>query len=319
MERLNYTRARMARLLNMSVDELVHEEEHGVFSGHGPRDRYSAQELSLYRSLSGRRPPRAALRRQLFLNFKGGTGKTSLSVSYGHRLAELGHRVLLVDLDSQGHATKCLGYDGENFDYTLYDVLVKRVPLKEARLETPLVELHLIPANLRMSTIDVALMPMANREQRFRRALREIEDEYEYIIMDAPPSFGLMNLAAIVAAQDLFVPVLPDFLSFHGLKLLFETLDDVENDLDHVLERIRIVLNQYNPTTRIARAARDALEKHYGDFLLPVVVRQCTKFAQASSEGMPIFAYDPDSKAATDIQKVIDATLESSDSRGRRP
>jgi chromosome partitioning protein len=199
--------------------------------------------------------------------------------------------------------------DGETFPSTLYDVLVKKLPLKEARVETPLSELHLVPANLRMATIDLALMPMANREQRFRRALSEVEDEYEFIIMDAPPSFGLMNLLAIVAAQDLFVPVLPDFLSFHGLKLLFETLDDVEDDLDHALERILIVINQYNPTTKIARAAREALQKHYGDYLMPSVIRQCTKFAQASSEGIPVFAYDPESKAAADIQTLIHQTL----------
>lgn len=310
MEKVRYSRTRIATLLGLTLEELDRDEqEGGVFAGHGPKDAYGARDLSLYRSLSGRRPARRALRRQLFLNFKGGTGKTSLSVSYGHRLAELGHRVLVVDLDSQAHATKCLGYDGENFRYTLYDVLVQKVPIKEARVETPLAELHLIPSNLRMATIDVALMPMSNREHRFRKALAEIESEYEFIIMDAPPAFGLMNLGAIVAAQDLFIPVLPDFLSFHGLKLLFETLDDVSSDLDHELERISIVVNQFNPTTKIARAAREALHKHYGDFLLSNVIRQCTKFAQASSEGVPIFAYDPDSKAATDMQALIDGTL----------
>jgi chromosome partitioning protein len=308
MEKVKYTRARLASLLGLSAHELAREEESGVFAEHGSKDVYTARELSLYRSLSNRRGRRGPLRRQLFLNFKGGTGKTSLSVTYGYRLAELGHRVLLVDLDSQGHATKCFGYDGETFPHTLYDVLVKKVPLKEARVETALSELHLVPANLRMATIDLALMPMANREHRFRRALAEVEDEYEYIIMDAPPSFGLMNLLAIVAAQDLFVPVLPDFLSFHGLKLLFETLDDIEDDLDHTLERIMIVINQYNPTTKIARAAREALQKHYGDYLMTGVVRQCTKFAQASSEGVPVFAYDPESKAAADIQKMIEQT-----------
>jgi chromosome partitioning protein len=310
MEHVSYTRARLAKLLGLSLAALDREEQEGSLAGQGgPRESYGSRELSLYRSLSGCRPERRSLRRQLFLNFKGGTGKTSLSVAYSHRLAELGHRVLVVDLDSQGHATKCLGYEGENFPHTLYDVLIKKVPLKEARVETPLGELHLVPANLRMATIDVALMPMANREQRFRRALAEVEHEYEFIVMDAPPSFGLMNLGAIVAADDLFVPVLPDFLSFHGLKLLFETLDDVEDDLDHQLERILIVLNQYNPTTKIARAAREALQKHYGDYLAPGVIRQCTKFAQASSEGVPVFAHDPDSKAAHDVQALIDHTL----------
>src|SRR5213078_3373194 len=107
-----------------------------------------------------------------------------------------------------------------------------------------------LPANLGMSTIDLALMPMAGREHKLKRALEGVSGRYEFVIMDAPPSFGLLNLNAIIAADDLLVPVLPDFLSFHGLKLLFETLGQLEDDLNHRLQRIRIVLNQYNPTTR---------------------------------------------------------------------
>ena len=133
--------------------------------------------------------------------------------------------------------------------------------------------------------------------------------DYEFIVLDAPPAFGLLNLNAIMAADDLFVPVLPDFLSFHGLKLLFETLDDLAEDLGHRLERIFVVINQFNPTTNIAKMAKEALEQHYAEYLLPTVVRQCTKFAQASGEGRPIFAFDPTSKGAADVQTLIDQTL----------
>jgi chromosome partitioning protein len=309
LSELGYSRKRFAELLSLGEDELTGYETDGALASQGgPRERYPAYELSKYRTLLERCPPRLPTRSQLFLNFKGGTGKTCLSVAYAHRLAEIGHRVLLVDLDSQGHASKCLGYEGEVTEATLHDVLIRQLPLKQARVETSLPELHLLPSNLRMATVDLGLMPLAGREYRLRKALDEVRDEYEFIVMDAPPAFGLLNLSAIVAAQDLFVPVLPDFLSFHGLKLLFETLDDIEQDLDHRLDRIFIVLNQYNPTTTIARAARDALKEHYREQLLPVFVRQCTKFAQASSEGVPIFALDPKSKAAVDIQSLIEAT-----------
>jgi chromosome partitioning protein len=310
MEHVNISRGRLLELLALSESELAACEANGPLKQQAdrPKVEYSLEELSSYRTTLQRRPPRKPLRKQLFLNFKGGTGKTSLSVSYAHRLAELGHRVLLLDLDSQGHATKCLGYEGESCETTLYDVLIKKAGIVEAKIETALSELHVVPANLRMATIDLALMPLANREGRLKKALAAIESDYEYIIMDAPPAFGLLNLNAIVAADDLFVPVLPDFLSFHGLKLLFETLDDIEEDLEHRLDRIFVVVNQYNPTTKIARAACDALRQHYADYLLPVTIRQCTKFAQASSEGMPIFAFDPTSKGAKDIQTLIDST-----------
>jgi chromosome partitioning protein len=148
-------------------------------------------------------------------------------------------------------------------------------------------------------------MPMAAREHRLKRALDTVSNRYEFVVMDAPPSFGLLNLNALIAADDLLVPVLPDFLSFHGLRLLFETVSQLEDDLDHTLQRIVIVLNQYNPTTRIAREAKHALEAHYAEFLSETIVRQCTQFAQASSEGLPISAYAPFCRGAKDINSLI--------------
>ena len=312
MEHVTYSRRRMLELLEMKEGALARAEKADLAALGGTRDRYPPKALSAYRSALDRYPEPRPTRVQLFLNFKGGTGKTSLSVSYAHRLAELGHKVLLVDLDSQGRASKCIGIEGENCEHTLYDALVKKRPLAEVRIETDLAELHLVPSNLRMATVDLALMPLSSREYRMKKALAAVQDEYEYIVLDAPPAFGLLNLNAIVAADDLFIPVLPDFLSFHGLKLLFETLDDIEEDLEHRLGRIFVIVNQYNPTTTIARAAKDALTQHYEEYLLPDVVRQCTKFAQASSEGIPIFAFDPSSKGARDVQKLIDATTVSS-------
>jgi chromosome partitioning protein len=245
-------------------------------------------------------------RKQLFLNFKGGTGKTSLSSNYAYRLAEMGNRVLVVDLDSQGHATKCLGYEGEDFQKTLLEVLVKRVPMKDVIQKTKLPTLSFVPSNLTMSTVDLALMPMAGREFKLKNALKDIEPQFDFIIFDAPPSFGLLNLNALMAADDLIVPVLADFLSFHGLKLLFETVQSLEEDLGHVLANVFIVANSFNATYKLAKEALAALKEHYPEYLLPQVIRQCTKFAQASSEGRPIFVADPHSKGAHDIQGLID-------------
>jgi len=155
-----------------------------------------------------------------------------------------------------------------------------------------------------MSTMDLALMPMAGREFKLRNALREAEKSYDFVVMDAPPSFGLLNLNALMAANDLVTPVLADFLSYDGLRLLFETIQGLEEDLSHQLENIFICVNAFNQTFRIAREALDALREHYSEYLLHSVVRQCTKFAQASSEGCPVFGYDPDSKGAMDIESM---------------
>jgi len=270
---------------------------------------YSAEDLWELRGKLKRYPPSIGNRRQLFLNFKGGTGKTSLSTSYAYRLAEMGYGVLLVDLDSQGHATKCLGYEGEDFEKTLLDVLVRKTPISEVIQKTTLPNLDFVPSNLAMSTVDLALMPMAGREFKLRNALKEVDSHYDIIVFDAPPSFGLLNLNSLMAANDLFVPVLADFLSFHGLKLLFETVQSLEEDLGHVLDHVFIVINAFNATYKLAKEALEALKKHYPEYLLNQLVRQCTKFAQASSEGVPVFRSDPECKGAQDIQGLINEVL----------
>ena len=273
------------------------------------KDVYSPAEVWDLRAKLARFPPPFGHRKQLFLNFKGGTGKTSLSTSYGYRLAEMGYTVLLVDLDSQGHATKCLGYEGEDFPKTLLDVLVRKTPVTEVIQKTPLPNLHFIPSNLSMSTVDLSLMPMAGREFKLKNALKEVENNYDVILFDAPPSFGLLNLNALIATDDLFVPVLADFLSFHGLKLLFETVQSLEEDLGHVLDHVFIVVNSFNNTFKLAKEALEALKQHYPEYLMPQLIRQCTKFAQASSEGRPIFLADRDSKGAHDINLLIGEIL----------
>lgn len=302
MENVRYTAKRLGQIFGVKTAEIT--------TILGKKDAYFIEDL---RSLQARyhqtKPKPFPLRRQLFLNFKGGTGKTSLSTSYAFRLAERGYRVLLVDLDSQGHATKCVGRDGSEFPKTLFDVLIKKTPLREVMIDTGMPNLSLVPSNIRMSTVELALMPLAGREYRLRNALKEVEADFDFIVMDAPPSFGLLNLNALMAATDLFVPVLADFLSYDGLKLLFETVQGLEEDLALALEQIFIVVNAYNQTFKISREALEALRQHYADFLLESVVRQCTKFAQASSEGCPIFGFDPDSKGATDLEAVINEAL----------
>ena len=300
MDPITYTPRRAAQILEVELKDL---------NAASKKEGYSPLDLLALRQKLSRMPPKLKARRQLFLNFKGGTGKTSLSTSYSFRLAEMGYRVLLIDLDSQGHATKCLGLEGEQFEKTLLDVLVKKVPLSQVIVSSGVPQLDLVPSNLSMSTVDLALMPLAGREYKLKNALKELEGQYDFTILDAPPSFGLLNLNALMAADDLLVPVLADFLSFHGLKLLFETVQGLEEDLDHHLDRVFIVINAFNQTYKLAKEAQSALAEHYGDYLVKGVIRQCTKFAQASSEGLPIFIADPESKGAQDIQALIDHVL----------
>jgi len=301
MEPFVYSPKRAAQVLGLTPAQLARASKAPSFT---------PEALQQLRQKLGKSPHDfGGCRKQLFLNFKGGTGKTSLSTSYAFRLAEMGYGVLLVDLDSQGHATKCVGLEGEELEGTLLQVFTKKLRIGEVIIPTGVPLLDLVPSNLQMSTVDLSLMPMAGRELKLRAALKDVEDRYDFIILDAPPSFGLLNLNALMASDDLFVPVLADFLSFHGLKLLFETVQGLQEDIDLRLDHVFIVVNAFNQTFKIAREALQALKEHYPDYLLKAVVRQCTKFAQASSEGKPVFAFDADCKGATDIQAVIDEVM----------
>ena len=297
MDNVRYSAKRLAEIVGATPKQ--------VEGALGRRDGFGPEDLPVLREKLKRAPEPFPARVQLFLNFKGGTGKTSLSSSYAYRLAERGYRVLMIDLDSQGHATKCLGKEGGSFPRTLHDVLIRKTPIDEVTIATGMPGLSVVPSNLAMSTIDLALMPLAGREFRLRKALEDVKAKYDFVVMDAPPSFGLLNLNALMAADDLVIPVLADFLSYDGLRLLFETVQGLEDDLSHQLEHVFIVVNAYNQTFKIAREALGALREHYADYLLESVVRQCTKFAQASSEGCPIFAFDPESKGASDLEAVL--------------
>jgi chromosome partitioning protein len=246
------------------------------------------------------------MRKQLFLNFKGGTGKSSLSASYGFRLAQMGARTLMIDLDPQGHLTQCLGLTNQQFPKTLFNALIEKEEVEKIIVKTDLPTLDVIPSNLNLSPVELSLFSMNSREFRLRRLINSIEKNYELIVMDASPSIGLLNLNAILASNDLLIPVLADFLSYHGLKILFETLSTIEEDFSFVFENIFIFLNRYNESHRICKRSKKALETHYSKYLLETVIRQDTKIAEATSQGTPIFLFAQSSKGAADIQSLID-------------
>lgn len=305
-----YSPSTFAKLLRISKQELLEKEAKGLIPP-APRDSkgaryYRPEDVVKYRTYLGIPSPVKSVRKQLFLNFKGGTGKSSLSASYGFRLAQMGFRTLLIDLDPQGHLTQCLGLNSEAFPKTLFNSLVGKEDIENIIVKTDLPTLDIIPSNLNLSPIELSLFSMNSREFRLKRLLSTIEMNYEVIVMDASPSIGLLNLNAILASNDLLIPVLADFLSYHGLKILFETLSTIEEDFSFVFENIFIFLNRYNDSHRICRRSKKALETHYKKYLIRTVIRQDTKIAEATSLGTPIFLFAQSSKGAEDIQSLID-------------
>ncbi|MGC9323119.1 MAG: AAA family ATPase [Desulfomonilia bacterium] len=308
MEQPFYTAKEFATLMGISKSTLLKMENEGKLPHPEVKDgsrMYHPHDIPRYLQLLGKSPLVEQKRRQIFLNFKGGTGKTSISAFYAFRLAQLGMQVLLVDLDPQGHLTQCLGIDHESFTSTLYNVLIERQNIQDVIVDTTMKNLKLIPANLDLSPVELALTSMNAREQRLKKSLGAIQDSYDVIVMDASPSIGLLNLNGILASTELFVPVLADFLSYHGLKILFETLATIEEDFDFMLDNIYIFLNNFNASHNICQRAKDALEKHYSSYLMKTIIRQDIKIAEAASMGMPIHQYAPKNRGSADINAFI--------------
>lgn len=308
-----YSPMAFSKLLGISRHDLLEKEAQGILPP-AKRDArqeryYKPEDVPKYRAYLGLPSPLKSICKQLFLNFKGGTGKSTISASYGFRLAQMGVRTLLIDLDPQGHLTQCLGLNNQQFTKTLFHALVEKEEIEKIIVKTDLPTLDIIPSNLNLSPVELSLFSMNSREFRLKRLLHSIEKDYELIVMDASPSIGLLNLNAILASNDLIIPVLADFLSYHGLKILFETLSTIEEDFSFVFENIFIFLNRYNESHRICKRSKKALETHYEKYLLKTVVRQDTKIAEATSQGTPIFLFAQSSKGAMDIQNLIDEIL----------
>jgi chromosome partitioning protein len=311
---LVYTPMTFSKILAISRQELIEKEVEGILpraKRNARKERYyKPDDVIAYRNHLGLPPIVKSMRKQLFLNFKGGTGKSSVSASYGFRLAQMGVKTLMIDLDPQGHLTQCLGLDSSQYPKTLFNALIEKEDLEQVIIKTDLSTLDIIPSNLNLSPIELSLFAMNSREFRLKRLISTVEKDYELIIMDASPSIGLLNLNAILASNDLLIPVLADFLSYHGLKILFETLSTIEEDFSFVFENIFIFLNRYNESHRICKRSKKALETHYNQYLLQTVIRQDTKIAEATSRGTPIFLFAQSSKGATDTQDLIEEVFQ---------
>ncbi|MBT4482233.1 MAG: AAA family ATPase [Candidatus Latescibacteria bacterium] len=307
-----YNIGEFASLLGVSKAVIYKWEKEGKINKAKRIDRgktmyryYTTDDIRDVRLKMNLQAPTVNKRKQLFLNFKGGTGKSVISANYGYRLGQHGFKVLMVDLDPQGHLTKCIGENPESFSKTLFDVIINKDPIQSVISSTKVSTIDLIPANLGLSPIELSLTGLHAREFKLKRALADIEDDYDVIVLDAPPNIGLLNLNAILSVDDILVPVLADFLSYDGLKILFETLRDIEDDFDYRLENIYIFLNRYNESMKISIRSRDAIKKNYPDYVCDTVIRQNTTLSDATAQGVSIFEYAPNSRASGDINKLV--------------
>lgn len=244
-------------------------------------------------------------RKQLFLHYKGGTGKTCLSIAFGYKLASLGFKVLMIDMDPLSHLTEICGIKNIGTKDSLFDVLIKGKDITQAVSRTKIPNLYVIPSNISLSAIEQPLSTMPLPGERLRMAMGKIENDYDFIIMDSAPNVGFLSLNAVLASDDLIVPMLADYLSYHGLKILFEVLSSIENDFSFTFQNIFVVLNRFNEFQEVCFSVKNALETNYPGFLLKTVIRESVDIANAVSSGKPVLALNNVSRGTEDILKFI--------------
>lgn len=306
-----------AQILGMSKNTLFQYEKAGKLPppkrkmrGNIPYRVYTIEDLVEAKKQLGLPLDLPNKRRQLFLNFKGGVGKTVVSANYAYKAALYGIKTLLIDLDSQGHCTRYMGIDPESCEKTLADVLTNKEPIQSVIRRTKLSTLDLVPANLELAPAELALTYRNAREFVLRKMLDRLEDTYSLVVMDAHPNMGLLNLNAILAANDLIIPVWADFLSYDGLRLLFEVVANVKEDFDYMLDNIYIFTNGFDKNQGICLRSREALEKHYADYLLKTIVRKNTTISDSTEMQKAIFEHAPSSRAAKDIEALVQEILQ---------
>jgi len=231
-------------------------------------------------------------------NQKGGVGKTTTSVNLSACLAYLGKKVLLIDTDPQGNATSGVGVNKGDVQQCIYDVLIDDVDVKKVTLETKVENLYIIPATISLAGAEIELVSTISREVRLKRMLQEVKEDYDFIIIDCPPSLGLLTINALTASDAILIPVQCEYYALEGLSQLLSTIRLVQKHLNNQLVIDGVLLTMFDARTNLGIQVIEEVKKYFQDKVYKSIIPRNVRLSEAPSHGEPIIIYDPKSRGA---------------------
>jgi chromosome partitioning protein len=232
-------------------------------------------------------------------NQKGGVGKSTTAVSLGAALADLGFRVLVIDLDPQGNASTGMGIKHEAREVTVYDVIVAEASVTDAIVDTPVPHLHALPSTIDLAGAEIELVSQFSRETRLKKALAPIrEGVYDFVLLDCPPSLGLLTINALTAAEELIVPIQCEYYALEGVGQLLRNVSLVQQNINPGLRLSGIVMTMFDPRTKLSEQVVEEVQRYFGDLVYDIIIPRTVRLSEAPGYGQPITVYDPKSKGA---------------------
>ena len=237
-------------------------------------------------------------------NQKGGVGKTTTAVNLAACLAVEGRKVLLVDSDPQGNTTSGLGLDKRDIKKSIYDMIIKDVPAKDVIVPTAYENLSLLPATIALAGAEIELVNMMSRENRLKNALERVKYDYDYVLIDCPPSLGLLTLNALTAASSVIIPIQCEFYALEGVTMLMNTIQLVQRNLNPALKLEGVVMTMFDARTNLASDVVSEVKKYFSAKMYNTIIPRNVKLSEAPSHGEPVIVYDPRSKGAQVYQEL---------------